>query len=160
MANQPIPTLPVAIGLTGDEQFELVQPGGTNGTSKRATATQFVDLLNARYPAPNITSISATTPVRVNGGDGPVTSGDAALTIGNYSIGNSFLANTMPANTVKANVTSGTAGPTDATVSAVLNTISMTQGAVLYRDTSSWTALSPGTNGYVLTTGGSGANPS
>ena len=160
MANQPIPTLPVAIGLTGDEQFELVQPGGTNGTSKRATATQFVDLLNARYPAPNITSISATTPVRVNGGDGPVTSGAAALTIGPASIGNSFLANTMPANTVKANVTSGTAGPTDATVSAVLSTISMTQGAVLYRDTSSWTALSPGTNGYVLTTGGSGANPS
>ena len=160
MANQPIPTLPVAIGLTGDEQFELVQPGGTNGTSKRATATQFVDLLNARYPAPNITSISATTPVRVNGGDGPVTSGAAALTIGSASIGNNLLANTMPANTVKANVTSGTAGPTDATVSAVLDTISSTKGAVLYRDTSSWTALSPGTNGYVLTTGGSGANPS
>lgn len=160
MANQPIPTLPVAIGLTGDEQFELVQPGGTNGTSKRATATQFVDLLNARYPAPNITSISATTPVRVNGGDGPVTSGAAALTIGTNSIGNSLLANTMPANTVKANVTSGTAGPTDATVSAVLDTISDTKGAVLYRDTSTWTALSPGTNGYVLTTGGSGANPS
>lgn len=160
MANQPIPTLPVAIGLSGDEQFELVQPGGTNGTSKRATATQFVDLLNARYPAPNITSISATTPVRVNGGDGPVTSGAAALTIGSASIGNSLLANTMPANTVKANVTSGTAGPTDATVSAVLDTISSTKGAVLYRDTSSWTALSPGTNGYVLTTGGSGANPS
>ena len=160
MANQPIPTLPVAIGLTGDEQFELVQPGGTNGTSKRATATQFVDLLNARYPAPNITSISATTPVRVNTGDGPVTSGDAALTIGSASIGNNFLANTMPANTIKANVTSGTAGPTDATVSSVLDTISSTKGAVLYRDTSSWTALSPGTNGYVLTTGGSGANPS
>lgn len=160
MANQPIPTLPVAIGLTGDEQFELVQPGGTNGTSKRATATQFVDLLNARYPAPNITSISATTPVRVNGGDGPVTSGAAALTIGSASIGNNLLASTMPANTVKANVTSGTAGPTDATVSAVLDTISATKGAVLYRDTSSWTALSPGTNGYVLTTGGSGANPS
>ena len=160
MANQPIPTLPVAIGLSGDEQFELVQPGGTDGTSKRATATQFVDLLNARYPAPNITSISATTPVRVNSGDGPVTSGAAALTIGSASIGNSFLANTMPANTVKANVTSGTAGPTDATVSSVLDTISATKGAVLYRDTSSWTALSPGTNGYVLTTGGSGANPS
>ena len=160
MANQPIPTLPVAIGLSGDEQFELVQPGGTNGTSKRATATQFVDLLNARYPAPNITSISATTPVRVNSGDGPVTSGAAALTIGSASIGNNFLANTMPANTVKANVTSGTAGPTDATVSSVLDTISSTKGAVLYRDTSTWTALSPGTNGYVLTTGGYGANPS
>ena len=162
MANQPIPTLPVAIGLTGDEQFELVQPGGTNGTSKRATATQFVDLLNARYPAPNITSISATTPVRVNGGDGPVTSGAAALTIGNYSIGNSLLANTMPPGTIKANTSGITAGPTfpDPTVSAVLDTISDTKGAVLYRDTSSWIALSPGTNGYVLTTGGSGANPS
>jgi hypothetical protein len=35
-----------------------------------------------------------------------------------------------------------------------------TQGAVIYRDSTSWTALNPGTSGHVLTTGGAAANPS
>lgn len=41
-----------------------------------------------------------------------------------------------------------------------LDDISTTQGAVLYRGASAWTALDPGTNGQVLTTGGDAANPS
>jgi hypothetical protein len=35
-----------------------------------------------------------------------------------------------------------------------------TQGQILYRNASTWVALSPGTNGQVLTTGGAAANPS
>lgn len=35
-----------------------------------------------------------------------------------------------------------------------------TQGAVIYRDSTSWTQLNPGTSGHVLTTGGAAANPS
>ncbi len=34
-----------------------------------------------------------------------------------------------------------------------------TQGDILYRNATVWTVLAPGTNGYVLTTGGAGANP-
>lgn len=41
-----------------------------------------------------------------------------------------------------------------------LNQISTTQGAILYRNASEWVALSPGTAGQVLATGGAGANPS
>lgn len=41
-----------------------------------------------------------------------------------------------------------------------LDSISSTQGAVLYRNASDWVALAPGTSGYVLTTGGAAANPS
>ncbi len=37
--------------------------------------------------------------------------------------------------------------------------LSGAQGSVLYRGASSWTSLSPGTDGYVLTTHGAGANP-
>ncbi len=33
------------------------------------------------------------------------------------------------------------------------------QGSILYRGTSGWTQLAPGTDGYVLTTNGTGANP-
>lgn len=35
-----------------------------------------------------------------------------------------------------------------------------TQGSVLFRGAATWQALAPGTSGYVLTTGGAGANPS
>jgi hypothetical protein len=56
---------------------------------------------------------------------------------------------------------SGTAGvTTPAAASAALDLISTTQGAVLYRDATEWTALTPGTAGQLLSTQGAAANPS
>ena len=159
MANQPIPTLPAAIGLSGDEQIEIVQPGGTNGTSKRTSVSQIGTYISSTYPVPAITSISTSSPLQVNGGLGPVSSGAVTLQIAAQGITNSLLA-PMGAYTVKANVTGSSAVPTDATVSAVLDTISAVQGSVLYRGNTTWQALPPGTNGYVLATSGAGANPS
>lgn len=86
MANTNILELPVAIGLTGEEYFPLVQ----GGTTKRATTGQ-----------------------------------------------------------VSANA-----------LQLTLNSISATQGAILYRNATEWVALSPGTSGQVLTTGGAAANVS
>ena len=159
MANQPIPTLPAAVGLSGDEQIEIVQPGGASGTSKRTSVSQIGTYISSTYPVPAITSISTSSPLQVNGGLGPVSSGAVTLQIAAQGITNSLLA-PMGAYTVKANVTGSSAVPTDATVSAVLDTISGTQGAVLYRGNTTWQALPPGTNGYVLATSGAGANPS
>ncbi|HEX2656118.1 MAG TPA: hypothetical protein VHN11_21050 [Xanthobacteraceae bacterium] len=45
------------------------------------------------------------------------------------------------------------------TASGVLDLISSTRGVVLYRSASGWSALTPGTDGYVLTTHGAGADP-
>ena len=45
-------------------------------------------------------------------------------------------------------------------ITSMLDGISTTQGAILYRGASSWAALSPGTSGYVLQTNGGGADPS
>lgn len=42
---------------------------------------------------------------------------------------------------------------------AILDAISTTQGAVLYRGASDWAALAPGTSGQFLKTNGAGANP-
>lgn len=42
---------------------------------------------------------------------------------------------------------------------AILDQISTTHGAVLYRGSADWAALSPGTDGDVLTTHGASANP-
>jgi len=52
--------------------------------------------------------------------------------------------------------------PTDSVISAtgILDQLSTTQGAVLYRGASAWLALGPGTAGHLLSTGGSGVDPS
>ena len=45
------------------------------------------------------------------------------------------------------------------TLSQVMNWLSTSRGAIPYRGVSNWSALAPGTAGYVLTTGGAGADP-
>jgi len=88
---------------------------------------------------PLSTGVTGTLPV-ANGGTGTATSA---------------------ANTVFGNNTSSTAAPAFNTVSSFLdNSFSNTQGSVLYRGASGWAALSPGTSGQYLTTGGASANPS
>lgn len=45
------------------------------------------------------------------------------------------------------------------TLSALIDVIGSTRGSVLYRGASGWAALTPGTSGFVLTSGGAGADP-
>lgn len=64
MANQPIPTLPLAISLGGGEEFEVVQPGGSSGTSKRVTINTITDYVS-------VNAIGPTGPVGPGGATGP-----------------------------------------------------------------------------------------
>ena len=57
-------------------------------------------------------------------------------------------------------VASSTIIPAPASIQTLLDGISTTQGAILYRSASAWVALNPGISGYVLSTSGAGANPS
>jgi len=64
-------------------------------------------------------------------------------------------------NTIISNVSGGVASAGANTLTQVLDsTAGNTQGSILYRSASAWTVLAPGTAGQVLTTGGTGANPS
>lgn len=45
-------------------------------------------------------------------------------------------------------------------VTISLDLLGTTHGSILYRGSSAWTALAPGTSGYVLTSNGAGADPS
>ena len=149
MSNVQIPNLPAATGLSGSEQFEGVQAG----TSVRITASQIATYISSAYPAPGIASVSGSAPIAVS------TVGSAAtVSLNSQGITNTYMA-TMAAGTVKANVTVGSASPTDATVSQVLDTFGNTKGMMLYRDTTSWVALTSGTNGQVLTAQGTTAAP-
>lgn len=51
-ANVPIPVLPLAITLDGTEQVEIVQPPGSDGTSKRTTTRAIANLTSPPLLAP------------------------------------------------------------------------------------------------------------
>lgn len=65
----------------------------------------------------------------------------------------------IPTHTILANPTAEAAQPVPTVISDILDFISSTRGAVLYRGASGWAALAVGTDGQVLTTHGAGADP-
>jgi len=149
MANITIPQLPSATSLSGSEQLEAVQ----SNTSVRVTAQQIAQYTASLYPAPGISSVTASSPLQSSTVSGAVT-----ITLPTAAISNTYLAQ-MAAGTVKANLTGGTASPSDVTPSAILDTFGTTVGSLLYRGSSTWQELAPSTNGYVLATQGSGNAP-
>lgn len=66
----------------------------------------------------------------------------------------------MAAKTILANKTVGTTAPTACTLSDILDFASSTRGSILYRGSTGWAALAPGTAGQFLKTNGAGADPS
>ncbi|MDD1677633.1 MAG: hypothetical protein LUO93_00420, partial [Methanomicrobiales archaeon] len=109
----------------------------------------------------NLTKFSGATSITNGDLSGDVTtSGTLATTIANNAVTLAKLA-TQADKTVLANISGGVAVPTASGLSAVIdNIIGSTQGQILYRGASAWSALSAGTSGQVLQTNGAAANPS
>ncbi|MET3485350.1 hypothetical protein [Methylobacterium sp. 1973] len=106
---------------------------------------------------PTARQISATAGGGLQGGGALVS--DLVLAIAPAGVTNAMLAQ-APAYTLKANLLAGTASPQDVGLSALIDaTFGNTRGALLYRGASGWALLAPGSNGQVLTSNGSGADP-
>jgi len=87
-----------------------------------------------------------------------LSAGDWSLSLNVQGIVNSTPSITN--NYVYANISGSSAQPYGVSVSALLDSaIGNTEGDVLYRSGSAWSALAPGTSGQVLTTFGAGSNP-
>lgn len=134
------------VKVTGDANTVTVNRGGTDtiegSTSKVITAQYLVNVF---------VGDSAT---------GTWLTAIQSATIAPSSVTNAMLA-TMAAGTIKANITGGPANPSDPTLSAVLdNIIGSGQGNIMYRNATVWAALTAGTLGQSLHTGGASANPS
>lgn len=147
MAVSQIPNLPPAIVLSGAELLEAVQAGA----SVKVTVNQISDFVGA---GGGISLIQTSDPIS---GGTITTTGTIGLKANGVT--NGFLG-TMPTLTLKANLAGGTAQPTDASMSAIIDaTIGSVRGSVLYRGAAGWTYLPPSTAGQFLQTNGSGADP-
>lgn len=154
----PVPTTLTAfldVALTTTRGTIITRTGGGWAALAPGTAGQFLKTQGAGadtvWDAPagagTVTSISAGTGISTGGS--PIT---GAGTVALAAITNL---------NVLANISGGSAAPAPATVSQLLDSaIATTQGAVIYRSATAWVALSPGTTGQILTTGGAVANPS
>lgn len=144
----------------------------TSGTSggiayfSSATAIASSSLLTANQimvgggsgAAPTTFSCATTTTV-VHGGTPPTCGQIVNADITAATITNASLA-VAADSTIKSNISGGSASPSDNTITAVLDKqFGTSQGTVVYRGASVWAALTPGTSGQFLTTGGASANP-
>lgn len=86
--------------------------------------------------------------------------GSVAATIANDAVTYAKMQDVTATSRVLGRKTVGGGDPEECTLSEILDFIgSAAQGDILYRGASGWARLAAGTNGYVLTTGGAGANP-
>jgi hypothetical protein len=151
MSVVQIPNLPAATALNGTEQLEAVQ----SGTSVRITPAQIGQYVGTvYYPSTGIYSVTANLPLTSSTVGTAVT-----ISLPTQSITNSYLA-TMAAGTLKGNLTGSSTTPSDVTPSAILDTFGTQTGSLLYRDTSSWQALTAGTNATILRSNGTTSAPS
>lgn len=136
------------------------------GSPALATATATtINKVTITAPASSATltiangkTLTASNTLTFTGTDSSTIAAGAGGTILYAPVANSSLA-TMAADTVKGNATGSVATPTDLTLTNLLDIASNTRGSVLERGASGWTIITPGTLGNVLTSNGSGADP-
>lgn len=93
------------------------------------------------------------TVTSISGGTGISTGGSPITGVGTVSLA------AIADDRVLANISGGSAVPGATSVSALLDaTIGSTQGSMLYRSAAAWVALSPGSAGQFLATGGAAAD--
>lgn len=154
----PVPTalsalIDYAIGNTrgavlyrGASGWAILAPG-TSGKYLMTQGAGADPTWNSPAGAGTVTDIAAGTGISTGGSD--ITS------TGTVSLA------TIADGKVLSNITGSTAAPVPNTVTLLLDHVfGSAEGDILYRGASAWTALTPGTNGQVLTTGGAGAIPS
>ncbi len=144
----------------------LTLPAGTNGqvlqTQGASANPQWATIATSFNTRTGAITLTATD---VNNALGYVPlSGNQNITItgvvtgsGTTTINTSFAS--ISNNTVLSNVSGISAAPVANTVTSIIDSIGSTQGEILYRGSSVWSALGTGTNGQFLQTQGAGANP-
>jgi len=132
-----------------------------SGIGNGAQYTYFLVAVNAMGNSVNTAGVNCTSNAAGIGTIAGVTAGTGLAGGGTSGVVTLALA-AIAAGDLLANLTAGSAAPLPASLSAIIDYCfsAATQGDILYRNGTVWTFLPPGTAGNVLSTGGTGANPS
>lgn len=139
-----------------DDLFAIVDVHDTtmaaSGTDKKATVSQI-------FGGPSNGNLIAWegVPVPVTVGSGLTLSGTGPYTLTASGAGT---VNSGTTGQVAYYAGNGTAVSGESLSALIDSAIGSTQGSILYRGASAWSALGPGTSGYALVSGGAAANPS
>lgn len=156
----------VAYSLTADNSGS----GAASGVTFDGSSAKTISYNTVGAPKADGTGASGTWGINISGNAATATSSGSSTTASNLAGGttgqipyqSAVNTTTFTAAGASGQVLSANAGgvPVWITASGLLNTISTTQGDILYRNATAWTALAPSTAGYLLQTGGAGADPS
>ena len=154
-STAPIPTAPsTVLDIIGSTQGQLLYRNASAwvpllpGTSGQVLTT------GGGAANPTWTTVTGTgTVTDIAAGTGISTGGSDITTTGTVSLA------AIASQRILANITGGSAAPIANTMTSLLDIIGSTQGQVLYRGASNWTALSAGTSGQFLQTLGAGSTP-
>lgn len=163
VSGSPVTTSGTLTATLANQSPNLIWSGPASGG---AAAPTFRALVGADLPNPSASTlggVQSRTVVANNFMTGISTSGVPTLA----QVSAAGLTGSLPiaqidsigAGTVLSNVTGGSAAPSANAPSAVLDVIGSTRGSLLYRGASGWSTLPPGTASYVLTSNGTGADP-
>jgi hypothetical protein len=137
-----LPTTGVSAGTYGSTTAVPVIAVDTYGRITSASNTKITPL--------NIGAASAST--TISAGTGLSGGGD-------LSNNRTLALASVSAYAILSNISNVSAVPTNNSLSSILDAVIGTgQGSLIFRNDTQWTALSPGTNGQVLQTGGPSAN--
>ena len=144
--------------------------GSASGATFDGSSAVTISYNTIGAPKADGTGASGTWNINISGNAATATSSGSSTTASNLAGGTAGQipyqtganATSFTAVGSSGQVLSSTAGsaPTWISASGLLDNISSTQGVVLYRDSTAWAALATATAGYLLQTGGAGANPS
>lgn len=135
--------------------------GSIQGDVLYRNATSWVVLAPGTSGQVLTTGGAAANPSWSTNGSGTVTSvaTGAGLTGGTITTSGTIAIAAIADHTVLANISGGSLAPSSTTLTALIdNAIGSTQGNILYRNSTVWTVLAPGTSGQFLQTLGAAAN--
>ena len=142
------------LDMIGSTQGQVLYRGASSWSVLNPGTSGQVFTTGGAAANPSWTTVTGTgTVTSISAGTGITLSPSPITTTGSVALA------AINNGTVLANISGSSAAPTGTVPSGVLDVIGSTQGSILYRGASVWSALTPGTSGQFLQTQGPGSTP-
>mgnify|MGYP006909286783 CR=1 FL=1 len=152
--------LTIGTGLTVAGTTISASGGGGGGGGAPDTANYIIQTTNASLPQAQVLADLVDGLVKNTTGTGELSIATAGTDYVAPGLANTSGLTVSTTARLLGRSSIGAGAIEEIPVSTALDLVGSTQGSILYRGASAWTALTPGTSGQVLRSNGAAANPS